>query len=57
MPAIYEYGYLTTQKGKLDEKHPPFRSAVNQTLSNMRVGLFNTSKTRRARGSNSSKIP
>lgn len=41
MPLVYEYTYFTQQKTKLDEV---LRTKVNSTLTNMRMGIFNTSK-------------
>ena len=50
MPMIYEYGYLTDQKKRLSDRTNPTRMAVNQALTNMKLGMFNTPKTPKGNG-------
>lgn len=41
MPLVYKYAYFSQLKSKLD---PRLRETLNKTLSNIRMGVFNTPK-------------
>lgn len=47
LPTLYEYTYFTQQKSKLNAQ---LNLAVNSTLSNMRLGLYNTPKMVKGNG-------
>jgi len=52
MPTIYEYTYFSQQKAALNDRTNPSRAALNQTLTNMRLGIFNTPKMPKGNGQN-----